>query len=289
VINISIKLRLLRTQLAVALRVYRSYRIAAEIVSGMLLKVIHDKLEGRRAKGELRIIDDFKTNTGAIQKIDKEIDFASNDYLSFATDKKNGEEYIKRLQALGRPALGSTGSRTASGNSIQHVGLENRLAKFHNAEAALLFNSGYDANSSVWTYIPQPGDVVLFDQLIHASIHEGLKLSRASVKLPFDHNSEPELRRHLLELAKNDRIRKGEVNVFIAVESLYSMDGDICPLNDILETMHEILGAGNGYLIIDEVFDASQSYQLQHSTKANAYYLGTFDRHLWITRTRSCL
>ena len=77
----------------------------------------------------------------------------------------------------------------------------------------------------------------MFDQLIHASIHEGLRLSQASLKLPFNHNSEPELRRHLLELAKVERLKKGEVNVFIAIESFYSMDGDTFPLQETVETV----------------------------------------------------
>jgi len=225
----------------------------------MLLEQITTRLEKRRLNGELRVIEDYKISAesksakGAVLPFNKEVDFASNDYLSFATDTSEGEKYIQRLRGLGRPALGSTGSRTASGNSTQHVALENRLARFHNAEAALLFNSGYDANSAVWTYLPQPGDVVLFDQLIHASIHEGLKLSRASLKLPFDHNSEPELRRHLLELTQIEKVKRGEANVFIAIESLYSMDGDLAPLQDMVESMQELFPAGNGYIIIDEV------------------------------------
>lgn len=225
----------------------------------MLLEHITTRLEKRGLEGELRIIEDYKVPADEYGQ-EREaltsktaIDFASNDYLSFATDTGEGETYIQRLRDLGRPALGSTGSRTASGNSEQHVALEVRLAAFHNAEAVLLFNSGYDANSSVWSYLPQPGDVVLFDQLIHASIHEGLKLSRASLKLPFDHNSEPEMRRHLLELAQLEKVRSGEINVFIAIESLYSMDGDLSPLKDMMESVQELLRAGNGYVIIDEV------------------------------------
>lgn len=225
----------------------------------MLLEQITTRLEKRRFNGELRIIEDYKISSDSKSPREpalpqnKTIDFASNDYLSFATDKIEGERYIQRLRELGRPALGSTGSRTASGNSTQHVALENRLAIFHNADAALLFNSGYDANSSVWTYLPQPGDVILFDQLIHASIHEGMKLSRASLKIPFDHNSEPEMRRHLLELTQKEKIKKGEINVFIAIESLYSMDGDLSPLKVMVESIKELLPLGNGYVIIDEV------------------------------------
>lgn len=224
----------------------------------MLLDQIQARLTGREVKGELRIIDDFIEEAKEInshhQTLPKEeIDFASNDYLSFATDKNEGVKYVQRLQNLGRPALGSTGSRTASGNSRQHVALENRLAEFHKAEAALLFNSGYDANNAVWTYIPQPGDVILYDQYIHASVHEGMKLSRASVRIEFDHNSEPELRRYLFQLAESPKIKSGELNVFIAVESLYSMDGDLSPLAEIVETAQEILKAGNWFIIIDEV------------------------------------
>lgn len=239
----------------------------------MLLEQIKTRLEKRRLNGELQTIEDYKISLESkslrepILPPKKAIDFASNDYLSFATDKTEGERYIQRLRELGRPALGSTGSRTASGNSTEHVALENRLANFHNADAALLFNSGYDANSSVWTYLPQPGDVILFDQLIHSSTHKGMKLSRASLKLPFDHNSEPEMRRHLLELVQIEKIKKGEVNVFIAIESLYSMDGDLSPLKDMVESIKELLPGGNGYVIIDEVqhrFNLTCCLDLEH-------------------------
>ena len=257
----------------------------------MLLEQIAARLEKRRSKGELRVIEDYKieiaeTTVGkALQHSDRHVDFASNDYLSFATNTEEGERYLHRLKQLGRPALGSTGSRTASGNSIYHVALENRLAKFHNAETALLFNSGYDANSAVWTYLPQPGDVVIYDQLIHASIHEGLKLSRASLKLSFDHNSEPEMRRQLLELTQIEKIRKGEVNVFVAIESLYSMDGDLSPLKDIVETVRNVLSAGNGYIIIDEVREFSD-YDLVYNSGADLQLEGTLNWHIWTARTR---
>jgi 8-amino-7-oxononanoate synthase len=131
--------------------------------------------------------------------------------------------------------------------------LERNIADFHNAPAGLLWNSGFDANSGVFACIPQPGDVIIHDELIHASVHDGMRLSRAAETMPFAHNSLADLRRLIERSMKNNpKIRKGSQNIFIAIESVYSMDGDLAPLAEIVDLVDELFPAGNGHIIIDE-------------------------------------
>lgn len=115
-----------------------------------------------------------------------------------------------------------------------------------------MFNSGFDANEGFFACVPQSGDVILFDAFIHASVHEGMRLSRAGRKIKFEHNSVEDLERILSGLLSDEKVRKGERNVFVAVESLYSMDGDLGPLKDIVELVERLLPSGNGHIIVDE-------------------------------------
>jgi len=95
--------------------------------------------------------------------------------------------------------------------------------------------------------------VVVHDELIHASVHEGMRLSRARKCVPFAHNSVVDLGRVLGELVEGDAaLREGRRSVFVAVESLYSMDGDLAPLKQIVETVERVLPRGNGHVVVDE-------------------------------------
>lgn len=183
----------------------------------------------------------------------REIDFTSNDYLSLSTSTVLRESVLSALAASPK-ILGSGGSRLLV-PAQPHVELESRLRRFFGAEAALLFNSGFDANVGFFSAVPQPGDVVLYDAHIHASVHDGMRLSRLTSDsiIPFPHNSVPDLRFTLSKLIEDrDGLKKGEINVFIAVESLYSMDGTIAPLVEIVECVEEMLPLGNGHIIVDE-------------------------------------
>ena len=114
------------------------------------------------------------------------VDFCSNDYLSFARSgqlKKKVKSYVDKLN----PLTGSTGSRSISGNSDFAEELENLIADFHHAEAGLIFNSGYDANVGFFSSVPQKGDLILYDELCHASIRDGIQLSYAKT-YKFNHN-----------------------------------------------------------------------------------------------------
>ena len=184
---------------------------------------------------------------------DREIDFTSNDYLSLSTCAALRNNVLSAL--AGAPhILGSGGSRLLV-PSQPHADLESRLCRFFGADAALLFNSGFEANVGFFSAVPQSGDVVLYDAHVHASVHDGMRLSRLSPDslLSFPHNSVPDLRILLSKLLEDrEGLRKGKTNVFIAVESLYSMDGTIAPLTQIVECVEEMLPLGNGYVVVDE-------------------------------------
>jgi 8-amino-7-oxononanoate synthase len=181
------------------------------------------------------------------------IDFSSNDFLSLTTSPLIKEAYLSELESSPSFKLGSGGSRLLDGNSPYAEELEKDIAAFHGAPDGLLFNSGFDANAGFFSSVPQPGDLILYDEYIHASVHDGMRLSRAGACIPFSHNSVSDLRAKLREHIKQDSlIRSGDRNVFVAIESLYSMDGDLAPIAEIVVVVESVLTAGNGHLIVDE-------------------------------------
>lgn len=155
------------------------------------------------------------------------VDFFSNDYLG-----------ASKIPFEGQMNYGSTGSRLISGNSKYTERLETYLAGFYQQESGLLFNSGYDANLSIFSCIPQRGDTIIYDELVHASIRDGIRLSLAR-SYSFRHNDLKDLK---------VKIDQAEGTIYIAVESIYSMDGDEAPL----ELLCELCEAKNLYLIVDE-------------------------------------
>lgn len=182
------------------------------------------------------------------------VDFSSNDFLSLSTSPILRSEFLAELNRYSDSfAIGSGGSRLLDGNSTYADQLETEIAAFHGAPAGLLWNSGFDANSGLFACVPQPGDIILHDELIHASVHDGMKLSRASKCIPFTHNSVPHLRR-LLEtlIAEDSDIERGVKSIIVAVESVYSMDGDLAPLAEIRGLTKELLPHNNGHIIVDE-------------------------------------
>ena len=166
-------------------------------------------------------------------------DFCSNDYLGLAVSAELSERVAQAFSTLKR--AGSGGSRLLSGNHSLMEELESLLCNFHQSEAALLFNSGYDANLSIFGSLPRRGDLVLYDSLVHASIHDGMRMGKAEL-LAFRHNDTNDLK----SLLESNKHRQGQI--FVAVESLYSMDGDLAPLSEIAEICQHFAAA----LIVDE-------------------------------------
>lgn len=164
------------------------------------------------------------------------LDFCSNDYLSLARSPTLKEKVHAQSIEL---SLGSTGSRLLSGHYDLLSLLEEKTADFHKGEAALLFNSGYSANLSILSAVPRRSDIILHDELVHASIHDGMKLSAAAT-ISFPHNDTK-----TLENLLNEYINK---TIFVVVESIYSMDGDAAKLKEISLLCEE----NNAHLIVDE-------------------------------------
>ncbi len=192
-------------------------------------KYLEDALNKRRDSASLRSL-----------KISHDlVDFCSNDYLGFSTTGALHAQILEFNQKQPKSIIeGSTGSRLISGNSAVAESLEVFIASFHNAEAALLFNSGYDSNVGLFSGVPKRGDTIFYDELVHASIRDGIRLSYAKA-YSFRHNDI----NHLEELFK---FAKG--TVYIAVESVYSMDGDFAPLKEISNLCEK----ENANLIVDE-------------------------------------
>ncbi|EAW15673.1 aminotransferase class I/II-fold pyridoxal phosphate-dependent enzyme [Aspergillus fischeri NRRL 181] len=182
------------------------------------------------------------------------VDFSSNDFLSLSTSPVFRERFLELLhQAPPLYPFASGGSRLLDGNSTYAEELENFIAQFHSAPSGLLFNSGFDANVGVFSCVPQPGDLIVYDELIHASAREGMRLSRAGKRVPFSHSSPDSLDEVLQShIAADPLIQTGSRNVFVAIESIYSMDGDIAPIQDFIRVVDRLLPRGNGYFIVDE-------------------------------------
>ena len=180
------------------------------------------------------------------------VDFSSNDFLSLSTSGPLRVRFLEELYKA-TPQLGSTGSRLLDGNSTYSEALEQDIATFHNGPAGLLANSGFDANVGIFSCLPQPGDIVLYDELIHASVHDGMRLSRAGRTLAFAHNSVSGLREVLGAcIAGDELLADGRRSVFVAVETVYSMEGDLAPLADFLQVMEELCPQRNAHMVVDE-------------------------------------
>ena len=181
------------------------------------------------------------------------VDFSSNDFLSLSKAQDLRSAFVEEFSRCSSLPIASGGSRLLDGNHVYMEELERDIAAFHDAESGLLFNSGYDANSGLFACVMQPGDVLIYDEYIHASVHEGMRLSRASITRAFSHNSIEDFETVLENLVKEDDcIQRGSKNVFMAVETVYSMDGDVAPIKAILDIIDRLLPQRNGHLIVDE-------------------------------------
>ncbi|KAJ9604992.1 hypothetical protein H2200_010381 [Cladophialophora chaetospira] len=195
-------------------------------------------LEQRRAQLKLRSLKSSPPGS---------VDFSSNDFLSLSTNKDFQHDYLA-LMNRDRHPLGSTGSRLLDGNSELAENLEREIAAFHGAEAGLLTNSGFDANVSIFAFLPQQEDVIVYDELIHASVHDGMRQCRAKQQIPFKHNDVEDLARILRQFSSSDSSQ----TIFVAVETVYSMEGDLAPLTEIVDLMDALLPHNDSHLIVDE-------------------------------------
>ncbi|KAI4682724.1 putative secondary metabolism biosynthetic enzyme [Alternaria hordeiaustralica] len=187
------------------------------------------------------------------QAAESTVDFISNDILSFGTSGILKTEYLKELSRYDQRNPGAPGSRLAEGNYAYIEETEQHIAKFHGAKTALLLASGFEANVAIWTSIPRPGDVILCDTLVHASTHEGIDQSLAGERESFAHNDIEDFRRILTWIIEsNPLIQRGARSVLVAVESVYSMDGDVCPLQELVDAARELAPSGSVQFVVDE-------------------------------------
>jgi 8-amino-7-oxononanoate synthase len=187
-----------------------------------------EKLNGRK---ENHLLRQLTVHEGLV-------DFTSNDYLGLSRSKELSQRITNRLHELDLYANGATGSRLLSGNNRYTVSVEKKLATIFQSEAALILNSGYAANLAVLSSLPQRGDTILYDELAHACIKDGARLSLAA-RFSFRHNDLDDLEQKLM---------KAQGKIFIAVESIYSMDGDECPL----KALAALAETFNASIILDE-------------------------------------
>ena len=192
-------------------------------------KILSNKLQQRIQSNSLRSL----TESNYL------VDFSSNDYLGLSQSENIFDETHQFILDRNYKKNGATGSRLLSGNHKLYQETEAFIAKFHQSEAALIFNSGYDANVGFFSAVPQKGDLILYDELCHASIRDGIQLSNAKA-YKFNHNDFEDLEKLIL--------RNPDTVIYIVTESVFSMDGD-CPN---LEELVSVSSKHNCYLVVDE-------------------------------------
>ncbi|KAF2264424.1 8-amino-7-oxononanoate synthase, partial [Lojkania enalia] len=179
--------------------------------------------------------------------------FTSSDFLSFSRSGRIREAFLEELGRHENFRLSASGSRVQYSNYDYLIQVEQELADFHGAEAAYIAHSGFMANAGTVAAVPLPGDAFAYDAVLHTSTHEGMKLSLALHQLSFRHNDADSLREVLSSLKESyTAFASGSSSILIAVESVYSMDGDIYPLNELVQVAKELFPLGNAQFIIDE-------------------------------------
>jgi 8-amino-7-oxononanoate synthase len=193
-----------------------------------IMDSLRKKLQDRKEQGNYRSLMLGKGLT----------DFFSNDYLGLARSRELSDSVNLEYHSMQGNLNGSTGSRLLSGNHEYFIELESYLAKLFKAENALLFNSGYNANLSILSAVPQKNDTIIYDELIHASLKDGARLSFAK-RFSFSHNDLADL---------ETKMQRASGQIFVVIESVYSMDGDRAPLREIASLCERYEAA----LIVDE-------------------------------------
>ncbi|MQP51343.1 MULTISPECIES: pyridoxal phosphate-dependent aminotransferase family protein [unclassified Flavobacterium] len=195
-------------------------------------KSLQEKLNKRIADNALRQLTIPSKNR---------IDFSSNDYLGFARNEIIFNQAHQYLLDNNFKINGATGSRLISGNHDVYQTTEDFIANFHQSESALIFNSGYDANVGFFSAVPQRNDIILYDELCHASIRDGIQMSHAKA-YKFQHNDTEDLESLLLKF-------QSETNeIYIVTESVFSMDGDTPNIEQLVLLCEKY----KVYLVVDE-------------------------------------
>ncbi|GHJ85120.1 hypothetical protein NliqN6_1522 [Naganishia liquefaciens] len=235
-------------------------------MSASLEDRLHAMLETRKGKGTFRSLKRHRIRENSDQPdTAAKIDFSSNDYLSITRSAQLKQIFLDRLAESTTPLFGSTGSRLLDGTTPHHSALEDRLSAFFSYrstlsnsapsnDSALLFNSGFDANVSFFSTVPQRRDYIIYDELVHASVWDGMRANErrgvpVSRRRAFRHGNVHHLTEILQDviakeqqaLQSSSTARKDDLGmIFIAIESLYSMDGDLAPLPQIVRALEAL-------------------------------------------------
>lgn len=203
---------------------------------------LKEELDELKTNNLLRTVDDLRFISST-----KAIDNDGNEFLVFGTNNYLGlthhPDVIKAAQETSECGTGSTGSRLTTGASFEARELENNLSEFKNVESTLIFNTGYMTNLGVIYALTKENDVIFSDQLNHASIIDGTRISKAKVRV-YEHKDTNDLENLILDEIES----KKDSNLFIVSDGVFSMDGDIAPLPELVE----IADKYNCTLIIDE-------------------------------------
>jgi len=203
---------------------------------GELPAKLEKKLGKRREENALRNLAHAQYST----------DFSSNDYLGFARNRSIFTGATHKVLQHKIVLNGATGSRLLSGNLEMYAALEKTLCDFHLSKAALVFNSGYDANIGFFSAVPQRSDVIFYDELVHASIRDGIRMGNAR-GIKFRHNDLADLQAKLSGLIQGETGMQGG-EIYVVTEAVFSMDGDSPDLNSLVK----FCKANALWLIVDE-------------------------------------
>ncbi|KAF1852052.1 putative aminotransferase [Cucurbitaria berberidis CBS 394.84] len=232
----------------------KSQRIQPSVAQNLpaFYRNVEEALDGRRATQSLFSIvnNNWQTNNA--------VDFCSNDYLSWNTTGLIRSSFLDELSRYPDFSVAAGGSRVMEGNYPYIEETELEIAAYHGAEQGLIVNSAFDANVMVWSALPRPGDAIVYDSLVHASTHEGMERSLAIQRTEFQHNDIKAFRNTLASILDSQPlIKQGRRSILVAVESVYSMEGDVCPLLELVEVADEVSqGLGNIQFVVDETHSA---------------------------------
>ncbi|EEL89608.1 glycine C-acetyltransferase [Bacillus cereus] len=202
--------------------------------SKTLAKFLEENLEDLKSKGLYNVIDPLESPNGPIITIGgKEyINLSSNNYLGLATDNRLQEAAIGAIHKYG---VGAGAVRTINGTLDLHIKLEETIAKFKHTEAAIAYQSGFNCNMAAISAVMDKNDAILSDELNHASIIDGSRLSRAKI-IVYKHSDMEDLRKKAIEAKESGLYNK----LMVITDGVFSMDGDIAKLPEIVEIAEEL-------------------------------------------------
>ncbi len=201
--------------------------------SETLSKFLHDNLEDLKSQGLYNVIDPLESGNGPVIRIGGRelVNLSSNNYLGLATDERLISACVAATTAAG---VGAGAVRTINGTLSVHVELEKKLAEFKHTEAAIVFQSGFNCNMGAISAVMDTNDAILSDELNHASIIDGCRLSRAKI-IRYKHSDMGDLRRVAHEATSSGLYNK----VMVITDGVFSMDGDIAKLPEIIDIAEE--------------------------------------------------